>query len=230
MVPRCSHRQDRCGCREAAWRVLEWKGARNEQTAIYIDRSVIHRRLLFDGIGAGSQLAVRRNRPIQDGRREPLPAAIDRSAGGGRRSVMDLGCVYCHTQQVRPEGFGADIERGWGRRRTVMRDYLYDPINLMGTMRTGPDLANIGARQPSKTWQYLHLYNPQITSPGSIMPPHPFLFTVGADPGGPPFDGVALPAEWQTPTAKYIVPNARGRFLVEYLLSLDKRAALPEAE
>lgn len=165
---------------------------------------------------------------MEDGSLYPQPLTGPPEAG--RRVYMDLGCVYCHTQQVRPEGFGADIERGWGRRRTVMRDYLYDPINLMGTMRTGPDLANIGARQPSKTWQYLHLYNPQITSPGSIMPPHPFLFTVGADPGGPPFDGVALPAEWQTPTAKYIVPNARGRFLVDYLLSLDKRAALPEAE
>ena len=156
---------------------------------------------------------------------QPLTGPPD----AGRHVYMDLGCIYCHTQQVRPEGFGADIERGWGRRRTVMRDYMFDPINLTGTMRTGPDLANIGARQPSRTWQYLHLYNPVITSPGSIMPPHPFLFTVGTDAAPPP-DAVALPKEWQTPTAKYIIPNSRGRFLVDYLMSLDKSVDLPEAQ
>lgn len=36
--------------------------------------------------------------------------------------------------------------------------------------------------------------------------------------------------EWQTPTAKYIIPNSRGRFLVDYLMSLDKSVDLPEAE
>lgn len=163
----------------------------------------------------------------EDGTLYPQPLTGPPEAG--RRVYMDLGCIYCHTQQVRPEGFGADIDRGWGKRRTVMRDYMYDPINLTGTMRTGPDLANIGARQPSKTWQYLHLYNPAITSPGSIMPPHPFLFDEGAEAVAPP-DAVALPQEWQTPAAKYIIPNSRGRFLVDYLMSLDKSVDLPEAE
>lgn len=164
----------------------------------------------------------------EDGSLYPQPLTGPPEAG--RAVYMDLGCIYCHSQQVRPEGFGADIDRGWGKRRTVMRDYLFDPINLTGTMRTGPDLANIGARQPSKTWQYLHLYNPQITSPGSIMPPHPFLFRAGTDGAGTPFDGVTLPKEWQTPTAKFIVPNARARYLVDYLISLNKSVALPEAE
>jgi cytochrome c oxidase cbb3-type subunit 2 len=43
-------------------------------------------------------------------------------------------------------------------------------------MRTGPDLFNIGARQPSEDWHLIHLYNPRATSPGSIMPPYPWLF------------------------------------------------------
>jgi cytochrome c oxidase cbb3-type subunit 2 len=158
------------------------------------------------------------------------PQALSGPAAAGREIYIDLGCVYCHTQQVRPEGFGADIDRGWGTRRTVMRDYLFDPINLTGTMRTGPDLANIGGRQPSTDWHYLHLYNPKITSPGSIMPPHAFLFETGDNAARMPSNGVALPQEWQTPTVKYIVPRTRARFLVDYLLSLDKRVALPEAE
>ena len=89
----------------------------------------------------------------------------------GRQVYIAEGCIYCHSQQVRSATFGADIARNWGTRRSVARDYIFDQPHLMGTMRTGPDLANIGARQTSRQWHYLHLYNPQITSAGSVMPP-----------------------------------------------------------
>ncbi len=56
------------------------------------------------------------------------------------------GCVYCHTQQVRPEYGGSDLERKWGERRSAPRDYIFQPIVLLGKMRTGPDLANVGHR------------------------------------------------------------------------------------
>ncbi len=146
----------------------------------------------------------------------------------GREVYIDLGCMYCHSQQVRPEGFGADIDRGWGMRRTVARDYLHDAPPLMGTMRTGPDLSNIGARQPSQEWHYLHLYKPHITSPGSIMPEYPFLFETLKNPDRPPNAAVQLPDEWaEEPT--WIVPKDRAVQLVEYLLSLDRGYPLPEA-
>jgi cytochrome c oxidase cbb3-type subunit II len=164
----------------------------------------------------------------EDEREYPQPLTGPPAAG--RRVYIDLGCVYCHTQQVRPEGFGADIDRGWGNRRTVMRDYLYEPRNLMGTMRTGPDLANIGLRQPSRDWHNLHMYNPRITSKGSTMPPHPFLFETGADTSRMPSNATELPDEWKQPGVDYIVPTSRGRFLIDYLLSLKKDVALPEAE
>ena len=45
-------------------------------------------------------------------------------------------------------------------------------------MRTGPDLLNIGARQPSVDWHLGHLYQPRAYVPGSIMPPYPFLFVI----------------------------------------------------
>ena len=38
------------------------------------------------------------------------------------------------------------------------------------------DLASIAARQPSVEWHALHLYDPQITSPGSVMPRFNYLF------------------------------------------------------
>ncbi len=168
--------------------------------------------------------------PLTTEEGEVYPQPLTGPPAAGRDAYIDLGCIYCHSQQVRPEGFGADIDRGWGNRRTVMRDYLYEPRNLMGTMRTGPDLANIGARQPSRDWHNLHLYNPQITSPGSNMPPHPFLFEKGTDTSRMPSGGTVLPTEWQTDDAKYIVPTTKGRFLVDYLMNLEMQFPLPEAE
>lgn len=168
--------------------------------------------------------------PVKDEDRDiTLPVGYYGDIEEGRRVYMDLGCIYCHTQQVRPEGFGADLERGWGMRRSVARDYIYDEPPLMGTMRTGPDLMNIGARQPSAEWHYLHLYNPQITSPGSIMPPHGFLFELRHSANGLPEDAVRLPDAFSKDGPAWIVPNGRARRLVAYLLSLDHNYEVPEA-
>ncbi len=57
------------------------------------------------------------------------------------------GCIYCHTQQVRPDYGGSDLERKWGERRSAPRDYIFQPIAFLGKVRRGPDLANVGHRQ-----------------------------------------------------------------------------------
>src|SRR5262249_50829473 len=112
----------------------------------------------------------------EEGSTESYPRPLEGLAAQGRAVYVSEGCLYCHSQQVRADGYGTDIARGWGDRRTVPRDYIYDHPLLLGSMRTGPDLANIGARQPDETWHLLHLYNPLITSPGSLMPPFDYLF------------------------------------------------------
>jgi cytochrome c oxidase cbb3-type subunit 2 len=157
-----------------------------------------------------------------DGSTTVYPVALDEfDAAPGKEVYRSLGCIYCHSQQVRPEGFGADIERGWGQRRSVPRDYVLQDPPYLGTMRTGPDLANIGTRQPSDEWHYLHLYDPQITSPGSIMPPLKFLFETSVDtmpkpPLGSPV--IQLPETYASqPT--WIIPNKDGMNLVAYLKS-----------
>jgi len=53
-----------------------------------------------------------------------LPPPISDEARAGRRVYLADGCVYCHSQQVRPENAGSDIARGWGQRRSVARDEL----------------------------------------------------------------------------------------------------------
>lgn len=93
----------------------------------------------------------------------------------GRAVYVSLGCVYCHSQQPRDAAQAPDGARGWGR-PSVPGDYAYDNPHLLGTMRTGPDLLNIGVRQPSLDWHLAHLYNPRAVVPGSTMPAYPFLF------------------------------------------------------
>jgi cytochrome c oxidase cbb3-type subunit 2 len=156
------------------------------------------------------------------------PPRMSEAEKHGKRVYTDLGCVYCHSQQVRQNDFGGDISRGWGLRASKPIDYVREKTPLMGTMRTGPDLRNIGARQPSRQWHYLHLYNPQITSPGSTMPPFRFLFeTISKDKyPGVPKDKIGLPDDYAVDN-HWVVPTKRAKDLVTYLKSLDYDKKLP---
>src|SRR6478735_6006761 len=76
----------------------------------------------------------------------------------GRRVYVANGCFYCHSEQLRPDYAASDIERPrdaapsappkWGDRRSAPRDYIFDRPALLGKMRMGPDLANIGKAAP----------------------------------------------------------------------------------
>src|ERR1043166_8783672 len=68
----------------------------------------------------------------------------------GARVYASNGCIYCHSEQVRADYAGADIERKWGDRRSAPRDYIFERPVLLGKMRMGQDLANIGARAPKE--------------------------------------------------------------------------------
>lgn len=157
---------------------------------------------------------------------ESRPAKLQGSARDGELVYAANGCMYCHSQQVRPEGFGSDFERGWGPRRTVASDYDRDRRVMLGTMRTGPDLANIGVRQPSEEWHHLHLYNPQITSPGSIMPSFRFLYRRQEIVGEPSSDALVLPEEFAVEPGFEVVPTDEARALVRYLIQLDRSQSL----
>ena len=104
----------------------------------------------------------------------------------GRRSLPGQWLSILPQSTGAAKGLGADLQRGWGKRYSVAQDYLRDVPVMLGNLRIGPDLANIGLRRPDDethtnlVWHLQHLYNPQITSPGSIMPPYPFLFREAA--------------------------------------------------
>jgi cytochrome c oxidase cbb3-type subunit 2 len=144
------------------------------------------------------------------------PYTADQAAG--RKVYISLGCLYCHSQQPRDPAFAPDGARGWGRPSTP-GDYAYDTPHLLGTMRTGPDLFNVGARLPSAEWHLVHLFNPRAVVPESIMPAYPFLFEVKAA-AGPKDVIVPLPAPF-APSAGVVVARPDARALVAYLLGLD---------
>ena len=131
-------------------------------------------------------------------------------------------CVYCHTQQPRDRNLGPDAQRGWGR-ASVPGDYYYDKPHLLGSMRTGPDLFNIGARQPSKDWHLGHLYQPRAYVPDSIMPSYPYLFVVKeakeAEQEGE--QTVTLPPGYGPMLGQVVVPTPQALDLVKYLQALN---------
>ncbi len=152
----------------------------------------------------------------------------------GKQVYIEMGCIYCHTQQSRREGFGADVERGWARRATVARDYILQDRVLLGTMRTGPDLVNLGGRyagDAGRDWNHLHLYNPQIVSEGSTMPPFAFLYKKQEIVNEPSDNALQFPpdSEYAPEPGYEIVPTRRAVALVEYLLSMKIDYSLPEA-
>jgi cytochrome c oxidase cbb3-type subunit II len=137
----------------------------------------------------------------------------------GRAVYVQNGCVYCHSQQPRDPAVAPDASRGWGR-PSVAADYFYDRPHLLGTMRTGPDLFNIGARQPSEDWQLGHLYQPRAYTQGSTMPAFPFLFTEHAGPPAAGEKAINLPPQYAR-AGTTVLPSQDAKDLVAYLLSLD---------
>lgn len=136
----------------------------------------------------------------------------------GRAVYVSLGCVYCHSQQPRDPAQAPDGIRGWGR-PSVPGDYSYDNPHLLGTMRTGPDLLNIGARQPSVDWHLAHLYNPRAMVPGSTMPAYPFLFEVMEEKSASDVE-LKLPEAFSPGHRLIAKPDALD--LVQYLRELDR--------
>jgi cytochrome c oxidase cbb3-type subunit 2 len=148
----------------------------------------------------------------------------------GRQQYIANGCVYCHSQQPRAKKFAPDFERGWGR-ASVAGDYAYDSPHLLGSMRTGPDLLNIGARQPSEQWHLGHLYQPRAYVSGSVMPSYPYLFEL-KDKADSTDVVVQLPPGF-SPRGKTVVARQEALDMVAYLKSLNRTypvlPAAPEA-
>jgi cytochrome c oxidase cbb3-type subunit 2 len=133
----------------------------------------------------------------------PLPGSspVTAEQEAGLRVFVSEGCGYCHTQQIRPLAedtlYGRPSAPGDYARLAPLGSLIQVP-EVLGTERTGPDLSDIAARQPSDVWQAMHLYQPRSVVPASIMPAFPWLFHSDK------------------------TPTARGKALITYLLSLKQ--------
>lgn len=123
---------------------------------------------------------------------DAYPAPKSGMAERGRRVYAANGCVYCHTQQVRPDYLASDIDRKWAERRSAPRDYLFERPVLLGKMRMGPDLANVGKRAPVE--------DENAPPPGSVGSP--------AAPAPTPAGSPALPSTETKPGAPSPAPPA----------------------
>ncbi len=180
----------------------------------------------------------------EDGKFTEIYPVENASLNAGRAVYAKEGCIYCHTQQIRDPHNGTDIERGWGVRRTVARDYIFDNPPFLGSTRLGPDLANAGSpdwRNESKedklsrpirrnrAWEYLHLYAPQTFISSSNQPPYRHLFETRKIIGQGSADALKLTGDNAPREGFEVVPTAAAVDLVNYILSLDRSTPLKEA-
>ena len=111
--------------------------------------------------------------------------------------------------------------RGWGKRRSVAQDYLFAEPPMLGSVRIGPDLANVGVRHSRDVLMRI-LLNSKIIRKDNKMPQHRFLFVkAGKDEQGQHIihDG-----------EETYKPTKDAEALVDYLLSLKSaNYPLPEA-
>ncbi len=148
----------------------------------------------------------------------------------GKALYVANGCVACHTQQVR----NVDMDKMWGERPSIAADYAdlhrtdiwRNTATVMGTERTGPDLATIGTRQPSIDWHLVHLYNPRIVVKQSIMPAYTWMFEIKEKPAKGDVV-VNIPAEFMDGKQGKVVATKEALQLVAYLQSL-KQIKLPD--
>lgn len=89
----------------------------------------------------------------------------------GRDLYVSEGCYNCHSQMVRP--FREEVVR-YGE-YSKPGEFVYDRPFQFGSKRTGPDLHRVGGKYPD-FWHFRHMMDPRSTSPGSIMPPYPWLY------------------------------------------------------
>ncbi len=162
----------------------------------------------------------------------PLPGSVPLSgdALAGKSVYVAEGCVGCHTQQVR----NVEMDKVFGSRPGMAADYAnlkrmsvwQNTATVMGTERTGPDLTNVGTRQPSKDWNLMHLFNPRSVVPQSIMPSYEWLFEI-KDSALKTDVVVNVPKVFLNGRTGVVVAKKEALQLFAYLLTL-KQTPLPD--
>jgi cytochrome c oxidase cbb3-type subunit I/II len=140
-------------------------------------KPVIFLVLTFIAIAAGGVIEfvpaflIKSNVPTIESVKPYTPLELE-----GRDVYVAEGCYNCHSQMVRP--FRSETER-YGE-YSKSGEFVYDHPFQWGSKRTGPDLHRVGGKYPD-AWHYNHMIDPPLMSPGSLMPPYPWLATHHVD-------------------------------------------------
>lgn len=156
--------------------------------------------------------------------------------GQGQLVYIREGCVQCHTQMIRPTQLALDgWRKGWGQdqearpsapvRSNNLRDYFGEKYAPLGTVRSGPDLANYGWRAPERGVIHQMLYAPHQLHDWSNMPAYKHLYKTRARQG--PIPSSAVKTAGKDHPEYEVVPTAEAEALVDYLLSLKKDYLVP---
>lgn len=170
---------------------------------------------------------------MQDVKPLPNQAELTDLELKGLNIFVEENCMACHTQQVR----NIEMDKVWGDRPSMPSDYYYSKQrldfwrqspSLLGSERTGPDLTNVGKRQPGQEWHLLHFYNPRIVVKESIMPGYPWLYEEKRESDVTEKDVVVpVPSEFLKNKNKKVVATKEVLHLIAYIQAL-KQAPLPD--
>ncbi|SDG92713.1 cytochrome-c oxidase, cbb3-type subunit I [Psychroflexus sediminis] len=127
----------------------------------------------------------------------------------GRDLYIREGCVGCHSQMVRP--FRSEVERYGPYAKAG--EFVYDRPFLWGSKRTGPDLLRVGGKY-TDSWHFKHLYDPQSTSPGSIMPNYSWIIKSKLDKSNTE-DKMQTMADLGVPYSEEEIENAQASMLAQ---------------
>lgn len=154
----------------------------------------------------------------------------------GRQVYASAGCVKCHTQQVR----FFEEDAGYAPRFTTANDFLGHDKPVLGQVRFGPDLSNIGSRDlysgPEGAINlYSVLFHAKTAKPlegskkASLMPKYTYLFDevdlADLDSSAPMTQlAEELGKRSGAQEGMGYLPNYQGEVLVKYLqgLKLDQ--------
>src|SRR5437868_2895946 len=147
------------------------------------------------------------------------PAPKSGMADRGRQIYAANGCIYCHSQQIRPDYVSSDIDRvrdagpsprpKWAERRSAPRDYVFERPVALGQERMGPDVANIGKAAPTE--EEKPAAAPAASAPANPPAAQPAPANAPPSKPGPPAPAAssapAQPAPAQSPPPNASAPK-----------------------
>jgi cbb3-type cytochrome c oxidase subunit II len=138
-------------------------------------------------------------------------AAYSAAVRRGRDVYISEACWHCHSQYVRPVA-NEDVRFGPVRTTRDDNNAAQRPV-LWGTRRVGPDLTHEGGLR-TNDWHVAHLWDPQSTSPDSVMPAYRWYFE----------DGWQVRRRVEPATAKRDLLNAEETYAVSGVFATEAEA------